>query len=394
MNAHVADDRFNVDPWLLTATTGLLVFGTIMVSSASIAFADGSMGKPHFFLSRHLVALAIGCAGALAVARIPCDTWYRRSGLILLVAFALLVSVFIPGLGHTVNGSTRWLSLGPLSLQPSDPARLCLMVYLSSYVVRHHERVRTTMRGFIWPLAIVALACALLLAEPDFGAAAVLTATSLGILFIGGARLLPFAFCLATAVASMAYLATSSDYRLQRLIGFLDPWADPFDSGFQLTQSLIAIGRGEWLGVGLGESVQKMFYLPEAHTDFVFAVLAEELGFLGGTVAVVLYGAVVIRALAMGPRANAAGLPFQAILSSAIGLTLGIQAFINIGVNIGLLPTKGLTLPLMSYGRTSVVITLVSLGLLARIHHEVVAASSEVVRTRRKKRPRSRERRP
>ena len=386
MNAHVADARFNLDPWLLTAATGLLVFGTIMVSSASIALADGSLGEPHFFLSRHLVALAIGCTGAMVAVRIPCDVWYRHSGLFLMAGFALLASVFIPGLGHTVNGSTRWLNLGPLSLQPSDPARLCLMVYLCSYVVRHHERVRTSMLGFIGPMTIVALACALLVKEPDYGAAAVLIATGLGILFIGGARLLPFIFCLATAVVSMAFLATSSDYRLQRLIGFLDPWADPFDNGFQLTQSLIAIGRGDWLGVGLGESVQKMFYLPEAHTDFVFAVLAEELGFLGSTVAIVLYGVVVIRAIGMGPRANAVGLPFQALLSSAIGLTLGIQAFINIGVNTGLLPTKGLTLPLMSYGRTSVVITLVFLGLLARIHHEVVAASPEVVRARRKRR--------
>ena len=385
MNAHVADDRFNVDPWLLTAATGLLVLGTIMVSSASISLAAGSLGAPHFFLYRHLVALAIGCAGALAVVRIPCDVWYRLSGLFLLAAFALLASVFIPGLGHTVNGSTRWLDLGPLSLQPSDPARLCLMVYLCSYVVRHHERVRTTMWGFIGPMVIVALACALLLAEPDFGAAAVLTATCLGILFIGGARLRDFIFCFVVAVGSMSFLAMSSSYRLQRLTGFLDPWADPFASGFQLTQSLIAIGRGDWLGVGLGESVQKMFYLPEAHTDFVFAVLAEELGFLGSTVAIVLYGVVVIRAIGMGPRANAVGLPFQALLSSAIGLTLGIQALINIGVNTGLLPTKGLTLPLISYGRTSVVITLVSLGLLARIHHEVVAASPEVVRARRKR---------
>ena len=385
MNAHVADDQFNVDPWLLTAATGLLVFGTIMVSSASISLAAGSLGAPHYFLSRHLVALAIGCAGALAVVRIPCEVWYRLSGLFLLAAFALMASVFIPGLGHTVNGSTRWLDLGPLSLQPSDPARLCLMVYLCSYVVRHHERVRTTMWGFIGPMVIVALACALLLAEPDFGAAAVLTATSLGILFIGGARLRDFIFCFVVAVGSMSFLAMSSSYRLQRLTGFLDPWADPFASGFQLTQSLIAIGRGDWLGVGLGESVQKMFYLPEAHTDFVFAVLAEELGFLGSTVAIVLYGVVVVRAIGMGPRANAVGLPFQALLSSAIGLTLGIQAFINIGVNTGLLPTKGLTLPLMSYGRTSVVITLVSLGLLARIHHEVVAASPEVVRARRKR---------
>ena len=385
MSVHAADDQFNVDPWLLTAATGLLVFGTIMVSSASISLADGSLGRPHFFLNRHLVAVAIGCAGALAAARIPCEVWYRLSGLFLLGGFALLASVFIPGLGHTVNGSTRWLDLGPLSLQPSDPARVCLMIYLCSYVVRHHERVRTTLWGFIGPMVIVSLACALLLAEPDFGAAAVLTATSLGILFIGGARLSGFIFCFAVAAASMSALAMSSDYRVQRLLGFLDPWADPFGSGYQLTQSLIAIGHGGWLGVGLGESVQKMFYLPEAHTDFIFAVLYEELGFLGSTLAIALYGVLIVRALAMGPRAHAVGLPFQALLSSAIGVTLGIQAFINIGVNTGLLPTKGLTLPLMSYGRTSVVITLVCLGLLARIHHEVVAASPEVVRARRKR---------
>lgn len=385
MSAQVAGNRFNVDPWLLSAATGLLVFGTIMVSSASISLADGSLGQPHFFLNRHLVAVAIGCAGALAAARIPCEVWYRLSGLFLLAAFALLASVFIPGLGHTVNGSARWLSLGPLSLQPSDPARVCLMIYLCSYVVRHHERVCTNLWGFIGPMVIVALACALLLAEPDFGAAAVLTATSLGILFIGGARLSGFIFCFTVAAVSMSALAMSSDYRLQRLLGFLDPWADPFGSGYQLTQSLIAIGHGGWLGVGLGESVQKMLYLPEAHTDFVFAVLYEELGFLGSSLAIVLYGVLVVRALGMGPRAHAVGLPFQGLLSSAIGLMLGIQAFINIGVNTGLLPTKGLTLPLMSYGRTSVVITLVCLGLLVRIHHEVVAASPEVVRARRKR---------
>lgn len=386
MSSHVADSEFNIDPWLLTAATGLLVFGTIMVSSSSISLADGSMGEPHYFLGRHLVALAIGCAGALAAMKIPCEVWFRLSGLLLLAAFALLMSVFIPGLGHTVNGSARWLSLGPLSLQPSDPARLCLMMYLCSYVVRHQDRLRTTLWGFIGPMVIVALACALLLAEPDFGAAAVLTATSLGILFVGGARLRDFIVCFLVAVGSMSVLAMSSSYRVQRLTGFLDPWADPFASGFQLTQSLIAIGRGDWFGVGLGESVQKMYYLPEAHTDFVFAVLTEELGFAGGTLAIVLYGVVVIRAIATAPRANEVGLPFQALLSACIGITLGIQAFINIGVNTGLLPTKGLTLPLISYGRTSVIITLVSLGLLARIHHEVVVASSETARERRRRR--------
>ena len=388
MNRQPTVSEFNIDPWLMGAATGLLVFGTIMVSSASISLADGAMGEPHYYLSRHLVALAIGLIGAMTAARIPSEVWFRLSGLFLLAAFVLLMSVFVPGLGHAVNGSTRWVNLGPLSLQPSDPARLCLMVYMCSYAVRHHERLRSTVWGFIWPMAIVALACGLLLAEPDFGAAAVLTATSLGILFIGGARLRDFTICFLVAVGSMSALAISSSYRLQRLTGFLDPWADPFASGFQLTQSLIAIGRGDWLGVGLGESVQKMFYLPEAHTDFVFAVLAEELGFVGSTLAIVLYGVVVVRAIAMGPRANAAGLPFQALLSTGIGLTLGIQALVNIGVNTGLLPTKGLTLPLMSYGRTSVVITLVSLGLLARIHHEVVAASSAAARARRRSRRR------
>ena len=388
MNRAVAGNEFHHDPWLFGAATGLLVFGTIMVSSSSISLADGALGEPHYFLSRHLVALAIGCVGALAAARIPCDIWFRLSGLMLLAAFVLLASVFIPGLGHTVNGSTRWLNFGPLSLQPSDPARLCLMMYLCSYAVRHQERLRGSTWGFIVPMIVVALACALLLAEPDFGAAAVLTATGLGILFIGGARLRDFNFCFLLAVGSMSALAVSSGYRLQRLTGFLDPWADPFASGFQLTQSLIAIGRGDWLGVGLGESVQKMFYLPEAHTDFVFAVLAEELGFAGSTLAIVLYGVVVYRAIAMGPRANAAGLPFQALLSTSIGITLGIQAFVNIGVNTGLLPTKGLTLPLMSYGRTSAVVTLISLGLLARIHHEVVAATEETGRQRRQGRHR------
>ncbi len=385
MNARVAEDRFQIDPWLLTAATGLLVFGTIMVSSASISLAEARMGAPHFFLGRHLVAVAIGCAGALAVMRIPCEVWFRLSGLLLLAAFALLASVFIPGLGQTVNGSTRWLDLGPLTLQPSDPARVCLIMYLCGYIVRHQDRVRTTLWGFVGPMVIVALACALLLAEPDFGAAAVLTATALGVLFVGGARLRDFLFCFVVAVGSLSFLALSSSYRLQRLTAFLDPWADPYDSGFQLTQSLIAIGRGDWLGVGLGESVQKMFYLPEAHTDFVFAVLAEELGFVGSTAAIVLYGVLVVRAIGLGPRAHAVGLPFQALLSNAIGLMLGIQAFINVGVNTGLLPTKGLTLPLMSYGRTSVVVTLVCLGLLVRIHHEVVAASPEAVRARRKR---------
>ena len=382
MSRAAAVREFHLDPLLVSAVTALLVLGTVMVSSASISLVDSA---PHHYLIRHLAALAIGVVGALVAAAIPCHVWFRFSGLLLLAGFALLIALFVPGLGLTFNGSTRWLDLGPLRLQPSDPARLCLIIYLSSYVVRHQQQLRLSTLTFFKPMLVVALVCALLLAEPDFGAAAVLTATGLGILFIGGARPRDFILCFLLAVGSLAALAMTSSYRLRRLTGFLDPWADPFASGFQLTQSLIAIGRGDWLGVGLGESVQKLFYLPEAHTDFVFAVLTEELGFLGGTLVIVLYGLVVFRAISLGPRANAAGLPFQGLLSTGIGLTLGIQAFVNIGVNTGLLPTKGLTLPLISYGRTSVVITLISLGLLARIHHEILAATGEDARERRKR---------
>ena len=389
MNQDLGLKGFNLDPKLFSAVIALLVLGSIMVSSASITLADSAMGEPHYFLIRHFGAITLGCFGAVVAMATPTDMWFRLNGLLLLAAMALLASVLVPGIGHTVNGSTRWLDIGPLTLQPSEPARFFLLLYLSSYVVRYQAELSATTLGFLKPMALVALACVLLLAEPDFGAAVVLTATSLGLLFIGGARLRDFFLSFVVAVGALSALALSSSYRLQRLTTFLDPWADPYASGFQLTQSLIAIGRGDWLGVGLGESVQKLFYLPEAHTDFVFAVMAEELGFMGVTLAIILFGIVVFKAIAMGPRASELGMPFQGLVATGIGLTLGIQTFINIGVNTGLLPTKGLTLPLISYGRTSVVITLVSLGLLARIHHELVIeaqrAQAREARKRKKK---------
>lgn len=386
MNHALEIRGFQLDPALLSAVIGLLVLGTVMVSSASISLADSATGEPLYFLVRHSGAIVIGLIGALVVAALPSELWFRLNWLLLLAALALLVSVLIPSIGHTVNGSSRWLDLGPLTLQPSELARLCLLLYLSSYIVRHQKELGASLVGFLKPMVVVALACLLLLSEPDFGAAVVLTATSLGLLFVGGARLRDFFLSFVIATGILSALALSSSYRLQRLTTFLDPWADPYASGFQLTQSLIAIGRGDWFGVGLGDSVQKLFYLPEAHTDFVFAVLAEELGFAGVTLVLVLFGIVVARAIALGPRASALGMPFQGLVSTGIGITLGLQAFINIGVNTGLLPTKGLTLPLISYGRTSVVMTLVSLGLLARIHHEVfVADRRALARESRKK---------
>ena len=375
MNRSLGLKGFNLDPTLFSAVIALLVLGIIMVSSASITLADSEMGEPHYYLIRHFGAIAIGCLGAITAVAIPMESWLRLNGVLLFAAMALLASVFLPGFGLTANGSTRWLDLGPLTLQPSEPARVCLLLYLSSYVVRHQRELGTTMLGFLKPMALVALACMLLLAEPDFGATVVLTATSLGLLFVGGARLRDFFLFLLAAITTLSVLALNSGERLQRLTTFLDPWADVERGGYQLAQSLIAIGRGDWLGVGLGGSVQKLFYLPEAHTDFIFAVMAEEFGVIGTTLTIVLFGIVVFKAIAMGPRASALGMPFQGLVSTGIGLTLGLQAFINMGVNTGLLPTKGLTLPLISYGRTSVVVTLVALGLLARIHHEVVIAA-------------------
>ncbi len=375
MNRSLGLKGFNLDPTLFSVVIALLVLGIIMVSSASITLADSEMGEPHYYLIRHFGAIAIGCLGAIAAVAIPMESWLRLNGVLLFAAMALLASVFLPGFGLTANGSTRWLDLGPLTLQPSEPARVCLLLYLSSYVVRHQRELGTTMLGFFKPMALVALACMLLLAEPDFGATVVLTATSLGLLFVGGARLRDFFLFLLAAITTLSVLALNSGERLQRLTTFLDPWADVERGGYQLAQSLIAIGRGDWLGVGLGGSVQKLFYLPEAHTDFIFAVMAEEFGVIGTTLTIVLFGIVVFKAIAMGPRASALGMPFQGLVSTGIGLTLGLQAFINMGVNTGLLPTKGLTLPLISYGRTSIVVTLVALGLLARIHHEVVIAA-------------------
>jgi cell division protein FtsW len=378
---------FNLDGPSVAAIIALVVLGTVMVSSASISVADRDMGEPLFFLSRHLGGLLVGCLVALTVILIPIDVWFRLNWLLLLGSMTLLIVVLLPGLGHTVNGSTRWLDIGPLTLQTSEPARLCLLLYLASYVVRHQQELGTSLLGFLKPMLVVTLACVLLLAEPDFGAAVVLTVTSMGLLFVGGARLRDFALSFLVALVALSTLALSSSYRVQRLTAFLDPWADPYASGFQLTQSLIAIGRGGWLGVGLGNSVQKLFYLPEAHTDFVFAVMAEELGFVGVTLAVFLFGVIVFRAVALGPRAAALGMPFHGLVSTGLAMTLGLQALINMGVNTGLLPTKGLTLPLISYGRTSAVVTLLSLGLLIRIQHEVQLAtrSAEARRHRRTK---------
>jgi cell division protein FtsW len=382
MSAEIAPQRDGLDPILIGATLGLIVIGTIMVGSASISLADRNTGEPFFYLLRHLFAVGFGMAGLLVAVSVPTQFWYRMNWALMLLGMGLLAVVLVPAVGNSANGAERWLALGPLRFQASEPARLCLLMYLASYAVRQHADLAGGFAGFFKPMVVVALMAVLLLAEPDFGAAVVVTAASLGVLFVAGARVRDFLLAVTTASGALAALAFTSPYRLQRLTTFLDPWQHPFASGFQLTNSLIAIGRGEWLGVGLGDSVQKLFYLPEAHTDFVFAVLTEELGFVGATLVIVLFALIVYRALTMGARALRCGLPFAGLLSTGIGLMLGLEAFINIGVNTGLLPTKGLTLPLISYGRSSTVISLVALGLLMRVHRELTLAERQSARKR------------
>ncbi len=373
-----------IDPLLLTLALTLLLGGFIILASASVAVSDAAVGNPFFYLQRQALAAVLGAAAGGICLFIPMQAWRTLGPLLLLLAFAMLVVVLVPGVGHTVNGSTRWLRVGFMNLQVSEPARLCLILCLASYLVRHNKSLRESFVGFLRPMVILSVACALLLAEPDFGAAIVLLATSLAMLFIAGARFRDFFVFFGAAILAMVALAITSPYRLKRLTGFMDPWADPFNSGFQLTQSLIAIGRGKWFGVGLGDSVQKLFYLPEAHTDFVFAVFAEEFGLLGVLALITVFGALLYRVAQLANRAAQAERFYEAYVAIGIGTWLGLQAFINIGVNMGLLPTKGLTLPLISYGRSSLIVTMVAIAILLRIHHEL-ATDSVPTNNRRKR---------
>jgi len=363
--------RLQLDPVLMAVGITLVLGGLVILASASVSIADNSIGNPFYYVERQAIAAAIGGAAAFACLFIPMHIWQRLSPLMLLVGLALLVVVLAPGVGYTVNGSTRWMRVGFMNVQVSEPARLCLLLFIAGHLVRRNRSVREEFTGFLRPMLLLSLACALLLAEPDFGAAIVLLATALAMLFVAGARIRDFCLFFGVAVIAMAGLAITSPYRLQRLTGFLDPWSDPFNSGFQLTQSLIAIGRGQWFGVGLGEGVQKLFYLPEAHTDFVFAVFAEEFGLVGSFALIALFAVLVWRIFQLGMRAARTERMFEAYLAIGIGTWLGLQAFINIGVNMGLLPTKGLTLPLISYGRSSLIVAMISVGLLLRIHHEL-----------------------
>jgi cell division protein FtsW len=361
----------------------ILLLGLVMVTSASISIASKETGDVFYYLERQLVLALIGCMAAAFLFCLPTRLLDRISTPLLIAALALLLFVLVPGLGHEVNGSRRWIRLVGFNFQVSELARVFVLIYMASYAVRRSEELRGTLAGLAKPLGLLVLVAALLLGEPDFGAATVLFATGFGLLFVAGARLRYAIGMLLIASASFTALAVATPYRLARIMAFLDPWAHYQNSGFQLAQSLIAIGRGEWFGVGLGGSVQKLFYLPEAHTDFLFAVLAEELGLVGVVLTLGLFIALVWRSFYIARLAQNAGLQFAAYLAVGFGLWLGLQAFINIGVNMGVLPTKGLTLPFMSYGRSSLVVTLAWVGLLLRVYHEAKSEGRGPATTRR-----------
>jgi len=370
---------FAWDYLTLGLTAALLLVGIVMVTSASMSIAAKDFADPFYFLERQFIFAMAGLVLAWVMTRFPTELWHRYSLVLLVAALLLLVLVLIPGLGARVNGARRWLRIGVFNFQVSELAKVLVLTWVCSYCVRKRTELETTLPGLLKPFGLLVLSGLLLLIEPDFGAAAVLFATGFAVLFIAGARLRYVLLLVSTAVVGFALLALTTPYRLKRLMIFLHPFDDPFNGGFQLTQSLIAIGRGSWFGVGLGSSVQKLFYLPEAHTDFVFAVLAEELGLVGVLGVIALFLGLVWRAFRISRLAARAGLRFQAYLAMAFGVWLGLQAIVNIGVNMGVLPTKGLTLPLLSYGRSSLLVSLAWLGVVLRIYHEVKCSSRSAV---------------
>ena len=359
-----------MDPWLAGALVLLLAIGVIMVYSASVSFAHKTTGSSTYFLQRHLLHLTVALIAMTLIMRIRLSVWERSGPLLLLLGLGLLVAVLLPGIGTSVNGSMRWIRLGPLNAQPSEFIKLFMLLYVAGYLVRKEEDLSRFTQGVLSIGVVLAVTGVLLLAEPDLGTLVVLTLTVVSMLFLAGIRFRYFLLAIAAGTGAVVMLTLISPYRMQRVTGFLNPWADPFDSGFQLVQALIAFGRGEWFGVGLGASVQKLFYLPAAHTDFLLAVIAEELGLLGIWGIMILFMLLVHRAFHIARHAEQNGLLYGARVAQGSALLLGLQAMINMGVNMGVLPTKGLTLPFISYGGSSLVVSCCLVGLLFRVDYE------------------------
>jgi len=366
------------DRWILVSTLALLTVGLLMVASASMVISDKHYGYPFHYLIRQAIYLIAGLVFAWIATKIPTKFWKKYAGYLLIISFFLLIVVLIPGIGKTVNGSRRWINFGFISLQVSEIVKFSAILYLASYLQRYQNQVREELKGFIKPMVLLALIAMLLLLEPDFGALAVLTITFLVLLFLADVRLWPFCVLFLVVVIAMGALAVLSPYRLARLTTFLNPWDTQFGSGYQLTQSLIAFGRGGMFGVGLGNSVQKLYYLPEAHTDFLFAVLAEELGLIGELIVIILFAILVVRIFMLARRAQQMNDLFCSYVACGIGLWIGLQAMINIGVNAGILPTKGLTLPFISYGGSSMLVNCVVVGIVLRIAYETTVTDGNM----------------
>lgn len=357
-------------PLVLSAVC-LMLFGVVMVTSASIGIAETKLGDAFYYGRRHFVYVLMGLMLGFSALRTPTRWLEQLSFVFLLGALVLLVVVLIPGIGVQFHGAHRWIRIAGMTMQPSEFARIALLIYLASYMVRRGDEVRANIKGFLKPWLIIAVMSMLLLAEPDFGATAVLCGTCLGLLFMAGARLRLFVLGFALIVATGAVLVATESYRQSRF-AFLDPWKDPYGEAYQLIQSLIAIGSGGFSGLGLGSSVQKLFYLPEAHNDFLFAIMAEELGFMGVCVLIGLYSVLLYQIIKTGARALSVNQQFGAYLCYGIAIWLASQIFINMGVSMGILPTKGLILPLMSSGGSAMMVTCLSLGMVLRVHYESI----------------------
>jgi len=357
---------------LLACVLVLSGFGFVMMSSASMPIADRIFDAPFHFVVRHALALELAAVAGILVFATPLAWWERSGPALFLLGLVLLVLVLIPGIGRTVNGASRWIPLGPLNLQSSEFMKFFAVIFVSGYLVRRREEVATSLWGFLKPMILMVIASALIMRQPDFGTTVILLATVLGLLFLGGVRVTHFAVLFTMLILAAVILVALEPYRLERVTSFMDPFADPFDTGFQLSQALIAFGSGGWFGVGLGNGIQKQFFLPEAHTDFLMAVIGEELGLAGTLTVIAAFGFFLWRVLAIGARAERAGYWFAAYAAHGFGLGIGLQAIINIGVNLGLLPTKGLTLPFISYGSNSIIVTCMAVGLLLRIDRDLL----------------------
>jgi len=376
LSAALNPPRRNVaeyDSTLTWIVTVLLAIGLVMVYSASIATAEAGKFTGHqatYYLVRHGIFIMVGLVAAVIAFQVPTQTWQKYAPYLFLFGVVLLLLVLIPGIGKSVNGSRRWLSLVVINLQPSELMKLFAVLYAADYAVRKGAVKDHLLKPFLPMFAVIALVGALLLLEPDMGAFVVILSIAMCTLWLGGFNLKIFGGLVVLLPLAFAALIFSSEYRMQRVIGFMDPWADPYGKGYQLSHALIAFGRGEWFGVGLGGSVEKLFYLPEAHTDFLLAVTAEELGLVGVATVLVLFAWLIVRAFAIGRQAAMSERLFSALVAQGIAVWLGVQAMINIGVNMGVLPTKGLTLPFLSFGGSGVVVNLIAIAVLLRIDYE------------------------